>query len=321
MEANSLSNILSYKKWRQRIHLPQEGIYTMGHLLLPNEWEFNQLPKDLTGKSFLDVGANDGYYSFEAERRGAQRITAVDLYQSNVKGNNTSGWHAEGIQMLKQHLHSKVQIESKSIYDLDPIEVKSDVVFCSNVISWLPDMSGALKKLCDVCNDTLILKDGFLDKFNPEPVLRYEKAKGLVEFRANISFVKAILASKGFDVVKISTVNTVIPTEWQMKNLPAAASSKKVMAYDLPNTNAPSSEHVLKGEWITSEYNGFVYVRKVGWVKKEDVNVLDRYKPNPLSKAIRSVLPASVLNYRKIKTGWEPDVKSYVIEAKKKAGH
>jgi tRNA (mo5U34)-methyltransferase len=35
---------------------------------------------DLSGKSVLDIGAWDGYYSFQAERLGASRIVALDHY-------------------------------------------------------------------------------------------------------------------------------------------------------------------------------------------------------------------------------------------------
>jgi tRNA (mo5U34)-methyltransferase len=37
-----------------------------------------RLPADLAGKSVLDIGAYDGFYSFEAERRGARRVVAID---------------------------------------------------------------------------------------------------------------------------------------------------------------------------------------------------------------------------------------------------
>jgi len=35
---------------------------------------------DLAGKSVLDIGAFDGFYSFESERRGAARVTALDYH-------------------------------------------------------------------------------------------------------------------------------------------------------------------------------------------------------------------------------------------------
>ncbi len=35
---------------------------------------------DLSGKTVLDIGAWDGFFSFEAERRGARRVTALDHF-------------------------------------------------------------------------------------------------------------------------------------------------------------------------------------------------------------------------------------------------
>ncbi|MFP5318296.1 MAG: class I SAM-dependent methyltransferase [Acidimicrobiia bacterium] len=59
-----------------------EGVVTPGRKsaeLLAAEWDALDLP-DLRGKAVLDVGAWDGYFSFEAERRGAARVVALDHY-------------------------------------------------------------------------------------------------------------------------------------------------------------------------------------------------------------------------------------------------
>ncbi len=48
------------------------------------------LPARLTGKSVLDIGAWDGFFSFEAERRGARRVVALDHYAWSI---NWSAWH------------------------------------------------------------------------------------------------------------------------------------------------------------------------------------------------------------------------------------
>jgi tRNA (mo5U34)-methyltransferase len=36
------------------------------------------LPKDLTGRSVLDIGCNAGFYAFEMKRRGAARVLGID---------------------------------------------------------------------------------------------------------------------------------------------------------------------------------------------------------------------------------------------------
>jgi tRNA (mo5U34)-methyltransferase len=59
-----------------------DGVTTPGHKtpeLLQTELKSLNLPA-LKGKSVLDIGAWDGFYSFEAERQGASRVVALDHY-------------------------------------------------------------------------------------------------------------------------------------------------------------------------------------------------------------------------------------------------
>jgi tRNA (mo5U34)-methyltransferase len=55
---------------------------TAGHKseqVLAEEWRSLHLP-DLSGLDVLDIGAWDGFFSFEAERLGARRVVALDHY-------------------------------------------------------------------------------------------------------------------------------------------------------------------------------------------------------------------------------------------------
>ena len=57
------------------------GVVTKGQKTAPTlakELDALRLPS-LSGKSVLDIGAFDGFYSFEAERRGAARVVSLDL--------------------------------------------------------------------------------------------------------------------------------------------------------------------------------------------------------------------------------------------------
>src|SRR5437588_10228091 len=59
-----------------------DGVVTPGHkspTMLDDEWQSLNLP-DLCGKSVLDIGAWDGFFSFAAERAGAARVVALDHY-------------------------------------------------------------------------------------------------------------------------------------------------------------------------------------------------------------------------------------------------
>ena len=53
-------------------------------------WCAQGIPQDLTGKTVLDVGANDGFYSFLCEQRGAKKVLAVDLDYSSKDSSKDS---------------------------------------------------------------------------------------------------------------------------------------------------------------------------------------------------------------------------------------
>ena len=60
---------------------------------LKHELAALRLP-DLHGKSVLDIGAWDGYYSFAAERLGARRVLALDHYVWSLDRACAEAWHA-----------------------------------------------------------------------------------------------------------------------------------------------------------------------------------------------------------------------------------
>ena len=68
--------------WYHSIDLGQ-GVVTKGQSVMAEMVTEAQLP-DFRGRSVLDIGAWDGYYSFLAERRGAARVVALDHYAWGV---------------------------------------------------------------------------------------------------------------------------------------------------------------------------------------------------------------------------------------------
>src|SRR6478752_5079558 len=61
--------VASFPHWYHRIELPG-GVVTPGHN--PINAPSYGIPDDLTGKRVLDVGAWDGFWTFEALKRGAR---------------------------------------------------------------------------------------------------------------------------------------------------------------------------------------------------------------------------------------------------------
>jgi tRNA (mo5U34)-methyltransferase len=62
--------------------------------LLHSEWTSFQVP-DLLGKSVLDIGAWDGWFSFRAEAAGASRVVALDHYAWAMDHALRSAYHLQ----------------------------------------------------------------------------------------------------------------------------------------------------------------------------------------------------------------------------------
>jgi len=121
------------------------------------EWKLKCLPKDLSGKSFLDIGANEGYFSFKAEERGAKKVLLVE------EGGQQSPWAKKNFEVVKEILDSKCEFLEMSLYDIDKLE-NFDVIFCMDVYYHLEDPIMALRKIFSKVNDYLIFGGYIIDE-------------------------------------------------------------------------------------------------------------------------------------------------------------
>jgi 2-polyprenyl-3-methyl-5-hydroxy-6-metoxy-1,4-benzoquinol methylase len=78
------------------------------------------LPEDLRGQSVLDIGCNEGFFSFAAEKRGASRIVAID------KGKAAQ----EKFALVHRLLGSSVEFRDVDLTDIKPSQWGTfDLVF------------------------------------------------------------------------------------------------------------------------------------------------------------------------------------------------
>jgi tRNA (mo5U34)-methyltransferase len=74
-----------------------DGVVTPGHKtpdVLARELEALRLP-NLRGRSVLDIGGWDGFFAFEAERRGARRVAVLDHYMWSMDIIGQQGYWGE----------------------------------------------------------------------------------------------------------------------------------------------------------------------------------------------------------------------------------
>ncbi|PBQ31512.1 hypothetical protein CNR22_06950 [Sphingobacteriaceae bacterium] len=272
-----IKNIFAYPFWRQSVELG-DGLRTPG-FINATLWDSLQLPKNLNGKSFLDVGANDGLLSFEAEKRGASKIVASDLYKEGID-TMKNGWSLQGVSLLKEYLHSKVELHKEGIYQLDKMQQKFDVVLVNNVIVWLEDLDLAIDQLSKVTSGTLYLADGFLVD-NKEPKRVNGKA-GSMRYMYNLKYMTQALEKHGFKVDAITTYNNQKVFTKNFIELPQIKVKQGTKIYKVPEqaSDYKISEKTLQGQ-VNMKHNGYLHLAEEGWFNEAEVTV-EYFKPSKL---------------------------------------
>lgn len=169
MTAEELRAQVAGIQWWHSIDLGH-GIVTPGRTNLPDKVDYIDLPKDLTGLSVLDVGAWDGLFAFEAERRGARRVLAVDSFCWNGPGWGTKA----GFELARRALGSRVEDREIEVVDLSPESVGVfDLVLFLGVLYHLTDPLRALQSIFSVTGSHLILETHVDLPYCPHPAMRF----------------------------------------------------------------------------------------------------------------------------------------------------
>lgn len=154
MTREELAQQVAAIRWFHRIDLGG-GVVTPGVDDTPAKLQRLKLPASLAGKSVLDIGAWDGFFSFEAERRGAARVVATDSYCWSGDGWGTK----RGFELARRALGSKVEDREIEVMELAPETVGTfDVVFFFGVLYHLRHPLLALEKVAAVTNGLLVLE-------------------------------------------------------------------------------------------------------------------------------------------------------------------
>jgi tRNA (mo5U34)-methyltransferase len=157
MTAQDLQQQADAIRWYHSIDLGQ-GVVTRGIDQTAYRLARIDLPASLDGKTVLDVGAWDGFFSFEAERRGAARVVAADYYSWHGAGWGTGNGKA-GFELARRALSSKVEDVDIDVMDLSPERIGTfDVVLFLGVLYHLPHPLLALERLASVANDLVIIE-------------------------------------------------------------------------------------------------------------------------------------------------------------------
>jgi len=197
-------------RWYHTIDLGN-GIVTKGVDDTPYRLARLEFPASFAGKTVLDIGAWDGFFSFEAERRGAARVLATDHYAWHGAGWGTGAGKA-GFELAREARRSKVEDLAIDVMDLSPQRVGGtfDVVMFLGVLYHLPHPLLALERVASVTRDLLILETVVDMVGAGRPALAFYPGKELNNdptnwFGPNIEAVHAMLNTVGFRQVRTVT--------------------------------------------------------------------------------------------------------------------
>ena len=122
----------------------------------------------VAGKSFLDIAAWDGFFSFEAERRGASRVLATDHFCWGGPGWGTKA----GFDFAHAALGSKVESRELDLHEVTPEAVGLfDVVLLAGVLYHIKDPLTVLERAAAVTKECLVVETALGAMNTPEPAM------------------------------------------------------------------------------------------------------------------------------------------------------
>lgn len=170
----SLADRVAALPWYHRIDLP--GVMTPGAFpIAPRAY---RLPARMDGLHVLDVGAGDGYWTFECLKRGAARVLAIDDLSDPTNlwidhsgaGRDAPRRDWAQFDLCKEAFgygNAVCQRRTQSVYDLTPADGMFDLICFFGVLYHCRHPLLALDRLRRVSCGDIYVESAILDDFSP----------------------------------------------------------------------------------------------------------------------------------------------------------
>lgn len=135
--------------WFHQIDLG-DGLATPGWSnVVSDKLPYFGLPDDCSGMRVLDIGCAEGFFSFEAERRGASEVVAIDAFPDSIRRFN----------ICRSALSSKAVAHEASVYDVDPRSFGTfDLVMYFGVLYHLRHPLLSLQRIASVARGAVLVQ-------------------------------------------------------------------------------------------------------------------------------------------------------------------
>ena len=220
--------------WHQRFELAP-GVETPG----ANDivWLLNAagVPADLDGLTAVDLGTTNGGAAFELERRGAERVVAVDVTSPE----------RYGFKRLRDFLGSSVEWAQASIYEVaEVLDERFDLVLCLGVLYHLRHPLLALDNVRELIGGEGLIETAVLDDEMPEvagsPVSRFYRGDELAAdpsnwFAPTIAGLLDWCSSCGLDPEVVAAWPEAAPSRAMVRVRPTDGDPEwRLRSYELP---------------------------------------------------------------------------------------
>jgi len=197
-ERSTLLSRIQAEEWYQSIPLGDD-LHTEGETGTSesDKLAMLDLPDSLTGVSVLDIGCNEGFYSFEFEKRGASPILAIDQHPAAVRK----------FGLVREWLRSSVRFRDCDFFDLRASEVGTfDVVLFLAVFHHVRYPLLALDRLHELTADTLFFEyvEAIPREHDDQAVLvrRNAKKPGRFQMLPTRRYLEDVLTRAGFGSIE-----------------------------------------------------------------------------------------------------------------------
>jgi tRNA (mo5U34)-methyltransferase len=172
-DIDTAAGLVRSRPWHHNFEIIP-GLRTGGTHDPSNRWRELQLPEDLTGMSVADVGASNGYFSFEAYKRGAD----VDAFDIRHKDNSGFGLaqYINGLDGIKHHHVNVLNLEESAFGQFD-------IVLCLGLLYHTSDPYLALKRCATLSRTRLLVESHCYDTFLPPDFARDTLMKYWPDFK------------------------------------------------------------------------------------------------------------------------------------------